>query len=142
PWGRWWRSSPAKIWSACTRTISSTSAARPTRSPEQVGRVCPARRTRLKRRRLAVDRPPVAHSPTTASAPIDMRIPSPKINLGRRGGGEGVGLDIQPGLVAAVQARVNGAVLAERAGTLPLGPDTVREGEVADQEALTDAVRE
>jgi type IV pilus assembly protein PilM len=71
-----------------------------------------------------------------------MRIPSPKINLGRRGGGEVVGLDIQPGLVAAVQARVNGAVLAERAGTLPLGPDTVREGEVADEGTLTDALGE
>ena len=71
-----------------------------------------------------------------------MRIPFPKITLGRRGGGEVVGLDIQPGLVAAVQARVNGAVLAERAGTLPLGPDTVREGEVADEATLSDALRE
>jgi type IV pilus assembly protein PilM len=85
----------------------------------------------------------------SASASIDMRIPSPnmripspKINLGRRGGGEVVGLDIQPGLVAAVQARVNGAVLAERAGTLPLGPDTVREGEVADEGTLSEALRE
>jgi type IV pilus assembly protein PilM len=71
-----------------------------------------------------------------------MRITSPKINLGRRGGGEIVGLDIQPGLVAAVQARVNGAVLAERAGILPLGPDTVREGEVADEGSLSDALRD
>src|SRR5262249_54128973 len=86
-------------------------------------------------------RPSVAYPRMSASAPIDMRIPSPKINLGRRGG-EVVGLDIQPGLVAAVQARVNGAVVAERAGTLPLGPDTVREGEVADESTLSDAVRE
>jgi type IV pilus assembly protein PilM len=71
-----------------------------------------------------------------------MRIPSPKINLGRRGGGEVVGLDIQPGLVAAVQARVNGMVLAERGGILPLGPDTVREGEVADEGTLSEALRE
>lgn len=71
-----------------------------------------------------------------------MRIPSPKINLGRRGGGEVVGLDIQPGLVAAVQARVNGTVLAERGGILPLGPDTVREGEVADEGTLSEALRE
>jgi type IV pilus assembly protein PilM len=78
----------------------------------------------------------------SANASIDMRIPSPKITLGRRGGGEVVGLDIQPGLVAAVQARVNGAVLAERAGTLPLGPDTVREGEVADEGTLSDALSE
>jgi type IV pilus assembly protein PilM len=78
----------------------------------------------------------------SANASIDMRIPSPKITLGRRGGGDVVGLDIQPGLVAAVQARVNGAVLAERAGTLPLGPDTVREGEVADEGTLSDALSE
>jgi type IV pilus assembly protein PilM len=71
-----------------------------------------------------------------------MRIPFLKINLGRRGGGEVVGLDIQPGLVAAVQARVNGAVLAEHAGTLPLGPDTVREGEVSDEGSLSEALRE
>jgi type IV pilus assembly protein PilM len=72
----------------------------------------------------------------------NMRIPFLKINLGRRGGGEVVGLDIQPGMVAAVQARVNGAVLAEHAGTLPLGPDTVREGEVADEGSLSEALRE
>jgi type IV pilus assembly protein PilM len=57
--------------------------------------------------------------------------------------GEGlVGLDIQPGLVAAVKARVNGSVLAERAAARPLDADTVREGEVVDVEALTESLRE
>ena len=57
--------------------------------------------------------------------------------------GEGlVGLDIQPGFVAAVKARVNGSVLAERAAARPLDGDTVREGEVIDVEALTESLRE
>jgi type IV pilus assembly protein PilM len=61
---------------------------------------------------------------------------------GSRSGADLVGLDIQPGLVAAVQARVNGAILAERACALPLPSDTVREGEVIDEDALSDALRE
>jgi type IV pilus assembly protein PilM len=61
---------------------------------------------------------------------------------GRQSGADLVGLDIQPGLVAAVQARVNGSILAERACALPLPSDTVREGEVVDQAALTAALRE
>jgi type IV pilus assembly protein PilM len=75
-----------------------------------------------------------------------MQTPSLKLNLGlnlgRRSGPDVVGLDIQPGLVAAVQARVNGSVLAERAAALPLASDTVREGEVVDEGALSDALRE
>jgi type IV pilus assembly protein PilM len=53
-----------------------------------------------------------------------------------------IGLDIEPGLVAAVKARVNGTIRAERAAALPLGPDVVREGEVIDVDALTEALRE
>jgi type IV pilus assembly protein PilM len=68
--------------------------------------------------------------------------PSLKLNLGRRSGADVVGLDIQPGLVAAVQARVNGSVLAERAAVLPLPSDTVREGEVVDEGALVEVLRE
>jgi type IV pilus assembly protein PilM len=64
------------------------------------------------------------------------------INLGRRSGADVVGLDIQPGVVAAVQARVNGAIVAERAAILPLPSDTVREGEVVDEGALVEALRE
>jgi type IV pilus assembly protein PilM len=75
-----------------------------------------------------------------------MRLPSPnmKLNLklGRRSGPDLVGLDIQPGFVAAVQARVNGSILAERAALLPLAADAVRDGEVADEGALSDVLRE
>jgi type IV pilus assembly protein PilM len=63
-------------------------------------------------------------------------------NLGRRGGPELVGLDVQPGFVAAVKARVNGSILAEQAAVLPLPADAVRDGEVMDQEALADVLRE
>jgi type IV pilus assembly protein PilM len=66
----------------------------------------------------------------------------PNIKLGRRAGADIVGLDIQPGLIAAVKARVNGSILAGRAAALPLSSDTVREGEVVDQAALSDALRE
>jgi type IV pilus assembly protein PilM len=68
--------------------------------------------------------------------------PSLNINLGRRSGADVVGLDIQPGLVAAVQAHVNGSIVAERAAILPLPSDTVREGEVVDEGALADTLRE
>jgi type IV pilus assembly protein PilM len=70
-------------------------------------------------------------------------MPSLSLNLRRRRpSSDVVGLDIQPGFVAAVKARVNGSILAERAATRPLEADTVREGEVVDAEALTEALRE
>ncbi len=64
------------------------------------------------------------------------------LSLGRRGAAEVVGLDIQPGFVAAVEVRVNGAIVAARAATVPLPPDTMRDGEVLDEGALADALRE
>jgi type IV pilus assembly protein PilM len=70
-------------------------------------------------------------------------MPSLSLNLRRRRpSNDVVGLDIQPGLVAAVKARVNGSILAERAAVQPLDADVVREGEVVDAEALTEALRE
>jgi len=75
-----------------------------------------------------------------------MRLPSLNMNLnlklGRRSNAEVVGLDIQPGFVVAVHARVNGSVVAERAAALPLPADTMRDGEVADVDALSDVLRE
>jgi type IV pilus assembly protein PilM len=65
---------------------------------------------------------------------------SPKLSLGRREP-DVVGLDIQPGLVAAVQARVNGAFLAERAVAMRLPAPTVREGDVVDAAELSDSLR-
>jgi len=53
-----------------------------------------------------------------------------------------VGLDIQPGYVTAVQVRVNGSISVQRAVGAPLPPDTVREGEVIDGQALSQTLRE
>jgi len=79
-----------------------------------------------------------------------MRLPSQlpalkdlKLNLGLgRRGGSVVGLDIQPGLVAAVQARANGSIVVEKAAAMALAPDMLRDGEVADDAGLADALRE
>ncbi len=77
---------------------------------------------------------------------LPSRIPSihltSPLSLGRRSGENLVGLDIQPGFVAAVQARVNGSIVAERAASLPLPADSVRDGEVMDDSAVSDALRE
>jgi len=73
-----------------------------------------------------------------------LSLPSPhiKLGLGGRSAGNVVGLDIQPGFVAAVKASVNGSIVAEQAACLPLASDTVREGEVMDEGALSDVLRE
>ena len=71
-----------------------------------------------------------------------MQVPSLNINLGRRGGVDVVGLDIQPGHVAAVQARVNGSIVVKHAVGAPLPADTVREGEVLDEGVLSETLRE
>jgi type IV pilus assembly protein PilM len=79
---------------------------------------------------------------TSLKLPRLPHLPSLPGRPGSRSGDGLVGLDIQPGFVAAVKARVNGAVLAERAAARPLDGDTVREGEVVDVEALTESLRE
>jgi type IV pilus assembly protein PilM len=53
-----------------------------------------------------------------------------------------VGLDIEPGAIAAAEVTVNGRVTVQRAGSLDLPPDVVRDGEVVDIEALADALKE
>ena len=52
-----------------------------------------------------------------------------------------VGLDIEPGYVAAVQAGGSG-VSVERAAYAPLAPGVVRDGEVVDVETLASVLRE
>jgi type IV pilus assembly protein PilM len=79
---------------------------------------------------------------TSLKLPRLPQLPSLPGRHGSRSGEGLVGLDIQPGFVAAVKARVNGSVLAERAAARPLDGDTVREGEVVDVDALTDSLRE
>jgi type IV pilus assembly protein PilM len=53
-----------------------------------------------------------------------------------------VGLDIQPGYIAAVQAHVNGGITVEHAAGAALAPDALREGEVLDERTLSEALRE
>ncbi len=97
---------------------------------------------------IVVDTPP---EPSVAAvlAPASKRkllaMANPSLKLSRRrshGGSTLVGLDIQPGYVSAVQARINGSILVQRAAGMPLPPDTVREGEVLDGGALADTLRE
>ncbi|MGD0454268.1 MAG: type IV pilus assembly protein PilM [Solirubrobacteraceae bacterium] len=64
------------------------------------------------------------------------------LTLRRRSDESLVGLDIQPGFVAAVQARVNGSIVAEQAASLALPADAVRDGEVMDEDAVSDVLRE
>ncbi len=52
-----------------------------------------------------------------------------------------VGLDIQPGYVAAVEGRA-GQVAVERAATTPLAPGVVRDGEVVDVDTLATALKQ
>jgi type IV pilus assembly protein PilM len=83
-------------------------------------------------------------TPTPSRKMPKLRKPSLKFDRGARSGGgpKLVGLDIQPGYVTAVQARVNGSVLVERAAGASLPPDTIREGEVLDGNALAETLRE
>jgi type IV pilus assembly protein PilM len=67
---------------------------------------------------------------------LNLRLP------GRSRGRGLVGLDIQPGYIAAVQAHVNGGITVEHAAGAPLAPDALREGEVLDERTLSDALRE
>ncbi len=71
------------------------------------------------------------------SALTNLRLP-----IGGNRGADIVGLDIQPGYVAAVKAHVNGGIVVEQAAGAPLPPDTVREGEVYDEGALGEALQE
>jgi type IV pilus assembly protein PilM len=97
---------------------------------------------------IVVDAPP---EPLTPQAPEPkskrklLELANPTLKLGRGGSRRGatlVGLDIQPGYVSAVQARVNGSILVQRAAGMPLPPDTMREGEVLDGGALAGTLRE
>jgi type IV pilus assembly protein PilM len=72
----------------------------------------------------------------------NLKMPNPKLNLGRRPGADVVGLDIQPGHIVAVQASVNGSIVVKHAAEAALPADIVREGEVLDEGVLSKALRE
>jgi type IV pilus assembly protein PilM len=52
-----------------------------------------------------------------------------------------VGLDIEPGSIAAVQVATADGLAVQRAAVAALDPHVLRDGEVADGEALTEALR-
>jgi type IV pilus assembly protein PilM len=98
---------------------------------------------------IVVDAPPEPPAGDTVTPPTKRKMSSllnPTIKLNRpgrsRSGSALVGLDIQPGYVSAVQARVNGSIFVARAAGAPLPPGTVREGEVLDSGALASTLRE
>jgi type IV pilus assembly protein PilM len=97
---------------------------------------------------IVVDTPPEPSvagvvAPASKRKLLAMANPTLKLSRGRsRTGSTLVGLDIQPGYVSAVQARVNGSILVQRAAGMPLPPDTVREGEVLDGGVLAETLRE
>ena len=53
-----------------------------------------------------------------------------------------VGVELDPGHVAAAQVRVNGALTVDRGAVAELRPGIVRDGEVVDGPALSEALRE
>jgi type IV pilus assembly protein PilM len=53
-----------------------------------------------------------------------------------------VGLEIEPGQLIAVQSRLNGHVVVERAAGTPIAANLVRDGEVTDVDALSSALSE
>jgi type IV pilus assembly protein PilM len=91
---------------------------------------------------------PSLSMPKIDASALKGAVPPLKVRLGAKTGGRSrngstlVGLDIQPGYVSAVQARVNGSILVQRAAGAPLPPDTVREGEVIDEHALAETLKE
>ncbi|MCW2966389.1 MAG: pilM [Solirubrobacteraceae bacterium] len=77
-----------------------------------------------------------------------LRLPNPQLRLPKLSLGRSatrpslVGLDIEPGAVRAVQARVeNGVLVVERSASAPLEPGIIRDGEVADPVALAGTLR-
>jgi type IV pilus assembly protein PilM len=103
---------------------------------------------------IVVDAPPEQpEADTVVIEPAKRKLPSLNASISisslkPSGGGRSrrgatlVGLDIQPGYVSAVQARVNGSIQVQRAAGAALPPDTMREGEVLDGTALADTLRE
>ena len=53
-----------------------------------------------------------------------------------------VGIDVEAGSVAATEVKVNGRVEVVGQGVMPLEPGVFHEGEVADEEALGNALKE
>ena len=69
-----------------------------------------------------------------------LSVPKLSFTSRRNAGRDVVGLDIEPGFIAAAQATVNGSVSVRRAAGATLELDVVRDGEVLDNDALSTAL--
>jgi len=61
--------------------------------------------------------------------------------MGRSRSTSFVGLNIEPGRIAAAHVSVNGSIVIQNGGRAELEPGVVRDGEVADSDALAEALR-
>ena len=61
--------------------------------------------------------------------------------MGRARSTTSVGLTIEPGRIAAARMSLNGSIRIEDGGRVELEPETVRDGEVVDSDALSEALR-
>jgi type IV pilus assembly protein PilM len=59
----------------------------------------------------------------------------------KKAGKSVVGLDLDPAHVAAAEVHVNGGIAVTRGAVQPLAPGVLRDGEVADAAALTEAIK-
>src|SRR5271156_6713173 len=91
------------------------------------------RRPELRRPDL---RRPSGSRPTLGGPTLSM----PSFGRKKSAGGAVVGLEIESGSVAAVEAKVDGAPSVIAAGVHPLAPDAFRDGEVAEPEAVAEAL--
>jgi type IV pilus assembly protein PilM len=80
-------------------------------------------------------------SSSTSTAPAPRTRARRSVPRGRRTQNL-VGLEIEPGQLIAVQSRLNGHVVVERAAGQPIAPNLVRDGEVSDVSALSEALAE
>jgi type IV pilus assembly protein PilM len=92
------------------------------------------RRPELRRPEL---RRPSGGRPTLGGPTLSL----PSFGRKQTSGGNVVGLEIEAGSVAAVEARLDDEPRVVAAGVRPLAPEAFRDGEVAEPEAITEALR-
>jgi len=72
---------------------------------------------------------------------MDLSSLTKELSFGRKKSGDLVGLDIEAGSVAAAEVHVNGSVQLKAAAVRPLRPGVFEDGEVANADALAEALK-
>jgi len=85
---------------------------------------------------ISLPRPRIGR-PTLGGPTLSM----PSFGRKKASGGAVVGLEIEAGSVAAVETRLDGEASVVAAGVRPLAPGAFRDGEVAEPEAIAEALR-